>query len=324
MAIKLKQYRVKAGLTQAQLAKAVGVSQPNYQRWESGAAPVPEDKLRKLAKSLHVSLDILRNTHLPIKAGFYDKSAGEDLNYYGEVAIHFRDGGKPLLLSISDGAFSRLHRDLQIGPAFVTVESLANQTVIIRTQAMADLYFSSEAYDDYGPEHDDYEDHVYLQMPDARDWEIVEAIACDDMGLEDFSPEDVQRVRSQIMITDEQYDQLVAEGAIKPEDLEAEKAKNQEETDQICALATQVTYQTSTGKRRSMSVESPEELFNAFEPLLEDLGDTLDNELIRLSGDGWHRIAFINMQAIDYVMLPTHSLHQGRTEMGAKLLDELG
>jgi len=61
------------------------------------------------------------------------------------VAIHFRGAGKPLLLSISDGAFSRLHRDLQTDHAFVTVESLANQTAIIRTQAIADLYFSSEA-----------------------------------------------------------------------------------------------------------------------------------------------------------------------------------
>ena len=43
-------------------------------------------------------------------------------------------------------------------------------------------YFSSEAYDDYGPEHDTYADHVSLQMPDPRDWEIVEALAADGVG----------------------------------------------------------------------------------------------------------------------------------------------
>ena len=59
MAIKLKQHRVKAGLTQAELAKTVGVSQPNYQRWEAGSAPIPEDKLRKLAKALKTKADVL-------------------------------------------------------------------------------------------------------------------------------------------------------------------------------------------------------------------------------------------------------------------------
>ncbi|SHI27201.1 Helix-turn-helix [Pollutimonas bauzanensis] len=322
MALKLKQYRVKAGLTQAVLAKAVGVSQPNYQRWESGAAPVPEDKLKKLAKALKTGVDVLQGTHPPINAGFYDRSVGEDLNYYGEVAIHFRGEGKPILLSISDGAFSRLHRCLQSGAVFVTVESLANQTVIIRTQAIADLYFSSEAYDDYGPEHDNYEDHVDLQMPDPRDWEIVEAIACDGVGLEDFSEADIQRITERIMITDEQYEKLVADGLITSENLEAERAKNQEETDRIYALAMQVTYQFSNGCRRSVGLVDVDELFEAFQPLLEDVDDEMGEDLIRLPVERWHRIAFINKHALDYVMLPTHRFDRGRIEMEAKFLDE--
>lgn len=323
MRLKLKQYRVKAGLTQAKVAEVVGVSQPNYQRWESGSAPVPLDKLKKLARVLKTSMDALRGTHAPVKAGLYDDSVGEDLNYYGEVAIHFHGGGKPLLLSISDGAFSRLHRDLQRDLSYVTVESLTNQTVIIRTQAIADLYFSSEAYDDYGPEHDDYEDHVLLLMPDARDWEIVEAIACDGVGLEDFSAEDVQRVTNQITITDAQYDELVAKGMIKPENLEAEKAKDQDETDRICALATQTSYQLSNGRRRSVCVDDPEALFEVFEPFLEGVSEETDDDLIRLPIVGWHRVAFLNKRAMDYVMLPTHRFSQGRIEMDAKLLDEL-
>jgi len=322
MKIALKQYRVKAGLTQAALAKAVGVSQPNYQRWESGAAPVPNDKLKKLAKVLRTSVDALQGTHPAIKTSLYDRSVHEDLSYYGEVAIHFHGGGKAILLSISDGAFSRLHRDLQVGAAFVCVESLANQMVIIRRQAISDLYFSSEAYDDYGPEHGKYEDHVDLQMPDRRDWEIVEAIACDGVGLEDFSEADVQRVSNQITITDEQYEQLVTDGLIARENLEAEKARNQEETERICALATQVSYQFSSGLRRSVALEDCDDLFGVFGPLLDDSDDELSDALIRLPIVPWHRIAFINKLALDYVMLPTHRFEQGRFEMEAKLLDE--
>jgi transcriptional regulator with XRE-family HTH domain len=147
MKTKLKQFRVGAGMTQAKVAAAVGVTQPNYQRWEAGAAP--------------------------------------------------------LLLSISDEAFARLHRDLQRDVAFVTVESLANQTVAIRSKAVADVYFSSEAYDDFGPEHGTYSNHTDLQIPDARDWEIIESLAADGVGLEDFEPADVERVRKMIMITSE-------------------------------------------------------------------------------------------------------------------------
>lgn len=324
MSLKLKQFRVKAGLTQAKLAKAVGVSQPNYQRWESGVAVVPEDKLKKLAATLQTSVDSLQGKHSPIEAGFYDKDVDEDLDYYGEVAIHFHGGATPLLLSISEGAFSRLHRDLQINSSFVTVESLVNQTVLIRVQAIADLYFSSEAYDDYGPEHGNYKDHAELLMPDPRDWEIVEAIAHGGVNQENFSPEDIQRVSGRIMIADEQYERLVAGGSIKPQDLEAEKVQNQEETDRIFALATQLTYQLSNGRKRNVQIEDSEELYAVFEPLLEGVEEVTGEELLRLSIAGRHRIAFINKQAVDYLMLPTHLLNQGRTEMEAKLLEELG
>ena len=111
-------------MTQAKLAEKVGVTQPNYQRWESGSAPIPEEKLKKLAKVLRTSPEAVLGRHPPKEARFYDDSAGDDLNYYGEVAIHFCGGGAPLLLSISEEAFSSLHHDLQLNPAFVTVKSL--------------------------------------------------------------------------------------------------------------------------------------------------------------------------------------------------------
>ncbi|QNH17850.1 helix-turn-helix protein [Xanthomonas sp. SS] len=322
MALKLKQFRVKAMLSQAKLAKAVGVSQPNYQRWESGASPIPKDKLVKLAKVLETNPDALLGKHPPILAGFYDKSVGEDLNYYGEVAIHFLGGGSPLLLSITDGVFNRLHHALQQQPKFVTVESLSNQTVVIRVGSIADLYFSSEAYDDFGPEHDTYVDHASLQMPDARDWEIVEELSFDG-ELAKFSAKDVKRVSEAIMLTDLQYDSLVAEGRIKPEELESEKHKNSIATDRIFELATHTKYQLSNGKKRTLHIPDDEELFDSFYELVdfsEDDGDA--GELTRVSIEGWHRTAFINNSALDYVMLPTHRFERGRAEADARMLEE--
>jgi transcriptional regulator with XRE-family HTH domain len=319
---KLKQLRVAIGMTQTKVAAAVGVTQPNYHRWESGAAPIPEAKLKKLAKVLKTHPQAILGKHPPIEAGFYDDSVGADLDYYGEVSIHFLGGGSPLLLSISEGALTRLHRDLQKDGAFVTVESLANQTVVVRTKAIADLYFSSEAYDDYGPEHGKYANHINIQMPDPRDWEIVEALASDGVGLEDFEPAHVQRVQKMIMITDGQYQTLIAEGKIKPEDLEKEREKNKKETDVIFKAALEITYQLSTGQQRSAYVDDSEKLFCAFYDLTDfDGGDPTD-DMIRMEAEGRHRIIFINKSALDYVVIPTHKYNEGRVESDAADLDD--
>jgi hypothetical protein len=226
------------------------------------------------------------------------------------------------LLSISEEAFSNLHHDLQLNSAFVTVRSLANQTVAIRTKAVSDLYFSSEAYDTYGPEHGTYTEHVELRMPDSRDWEIVEVLSYDG-ELEDFDPKDVQRVQGKIMITDEQYAQLVADGLIKPEDLENERKKNQEETDIIFKLASRTTYQLSTGQRRDVYVGYDEDLYNAFYTLIElEEGEEADG-MILLAAEGNHRMAFINKDALDYVSIPTHKFEAGKVEAEAADLEGL-
>lgn len=322
MALQLKKYRVKAGLTQAELAKAVGVSQPNYHRWESGAAPIPEDKLKKLSHVFQADTDEIMGRHAPIIASLYDINADEEHSYYGEVAVHFRGGGQSLLISISEAAFSSLHSDLQYNHSFISFESLSNQTVTIRTEAISDLYFSSEAYDDFGPEHGDYKGYVELKMPDSRDWEIVEAIASDDNCLDEFSPEDVERVSSYVMITDRQYDELVAAGQIKLEDLEAEKASNQKLTDRLFNLATQVTYQLSCGRQRVIEYMDPRDLFEAFEPLMDsDVTAILEQSLIHIPIEGPHRIAFLNPLTLDYIITPTHRLKQGQLEVEAETLD---
>jgi transcriptional regulator with XRE-family HTH domain len=318
---KLKKFRVTAGKTQAEVAKAVGVSQPNYHRWEAGQAAIPEAQLKKLSKALKTTPEALLGRHPPMEALIYNDEH-PDLSYYGDVAIHFRGGGKPLVLAISETEYSSLHRALQMDTPFVSVRSLANQTVAIRTKAISDLYFSSEAYDDFGPEHDTYE-HAPVQIPDPRDWEIIECLATDDdAGLaEDFAEADVKRVEKMIMITDEQYKQLVTDGHIKPEDLESERAKNQAETELALSLARDIKYQFSTGQQRIVSyVNEENDIFSAFEDLLEG-SELFDDALIRFSAEGYHRAIFINKEALDYVSIPTHKFEAGRVEADAEAID---
>src|SRR5258708_390478 len=194
--------------------------------------------------------------------------------------------------------------------------------ITLRTKAIADLYFSSEAYDTYGPEHDTYTDHVSLQMPDSRDWEIVEALE-HDVGLEDFDRADVQRVQQMIMIAYEQYAQLVADGKIKPAALETERKKKQEETDRIIKLASTTTYQLSTGQRRDVYVDDHKDLYHTFYELIEFDGGEPEADMILLPAEGRHRIVFVNKSALDYVSIPTHKYEAGSVEAAAVDLEAM-
>ncbi|MCO5483399.1 helix-turn-helix transcriptional regulator [Enterococcus faecalis] len=55
----LKKLRLAQGLTQAEVAKALGVSQPNYRRWETGERAPSSDTLERLSDFFHVSTDYL-------------------------------------------------------------------------------------------------------------------------------------------------------------------------------------------------------------------------------------------------------------------------
>jgi transcriptional regulator with XRE-family HTH domain len=296
---RLRQFRVNAGMTQTQAAQKAGVSQPNYQRWESGAAPIPDDKLKKLAKAFKTSPEAILGGPPPIEIPFHEDSVDEDLRYYGKVAIRFSGGGKPLVLSISEGEFRRLYLQLQQHGAFVTVATLANQTVAVRTRAIADLRFSGDANDHAGP-----------GISDPRDWEIVEALAGGDVG--EFDPAAADRVTRSIIITDEQYRDMVAEGKIKADDLASVRERDQKKTARIFELATRTVYQLSCGRRRHVYLHDIKTVFTAFRDLT-DLGGGDPGNMIEVSVDGSYRAVFINKDALDYVMFPTHQYLRGKT-----------
>jgi transcriptional regulator with XRE-family HTH domain len=320
----LKKIRVKAGMTQARLAAAVGVTQPNYQRWEAGNAPIPDEKLKKLAKVLKTAPETLRGRYAPISAAFYDDTAPKHLQYYGEVAVHFKGEGKPLLLSISEEGHSGLFQELQRGHKFVTVKSLANQTVVIRTAAISDLYFSSEAYDDFGPEHGTYE-HISLQLPDPRDWEIIESLETGGALDGEFDPAAVERVEKILeTTTDEEFRQFVDEGRIKLEDVEKARAKEKAAVDRIFELASNVVYQLTTGQKRHIGAYDDEDVYGAFWQIVESDDDDDDDSIIVFQAEGYHRTAFINKNALDYVSIPTHKYEAGELESSAEEIEFFG
>lgn len=56
----IKKARLKSGLTQAQVANKLGVSQSQYARWESGGRNPKDDTLEKLAEIFGVGTDTIK------------------------------------------------------------------------------------------------------------------------------------------------------------------------------------------------------------------------------------------------------------------------
>lgn len=331
---RFRHYRIGAGMTQATAAQAAGVTQPTYQRWETGQVEVPSDKLKKLAKAFETTEAELRGD--PIRVSLYNSEANPEHNYYGEVAVHFRGGGDPILLSISDAACDKLHDELQQKSSYVTVEGLANQTVIIRRDAISDLYFSSEAYDYYGPDHcnedgsynrDSYKNHYSFQIADPLDWEIIKALDTD-VGLEDFDEADIARVEKAYFTSDEEFTQAVAEGRLKPEELEDAKATEAKQRAQLFEAATMAIYQLSDGgvRRKWYCHDDSMDFYNSVWELIEYEAygdDDMLPDMIRFAPEGGHRMFFINRLAFDYISLPSHILKRSWLDAREEEIDSL-
>ena len=313
---RLKHFRVKAELTQADVAKAIKVSQPHYQRYESSQAEVPPAKMKLLANLFSTSEAALTGRHAQIKAGIYEPELGPDLDYYGEVAIHFIGGGSPLLLSIAHSSYRDGHSQLQNELPFVIFTSLCNQTVAVRKAAISDLYFSSEAYDDYGPEHGDYVNASPIQLPDSRDWAIIEAFSIGE-DADGYDPESVARIDAMLefKLAEDQ------ENGLDEETLKTAREKHHAFVDQLYEIAGCVIVRHSNGTRRKIGMFDDEHVYELITGLANEFDADDEPEMVIFPSEGYHRTSFINRNAVDYVSVPTHRFELGETEATALLLD---
>lgn len=302
----LKKLRLNAGLTQKQVADAVGVSQPNYQRWESGASSVPEGKLKKLAKALGTTVDEIKGKAKPFDLFGVDDSIEDSRTYYGEVAVHFKSSSDSILLPVSEASRSRLYSQMTSTGNFLSLESLDNRTVYIRREAIADIYISSEAYDTYGPE--EYEGNLGV-YPDEDFWDIIESSEEPEFAEEIYGEDRVKEVLDSLFISDEQIHELVSKGDIKKEDFDEVKEKIKKEGRDFYDRATEINLQFVNGKKRSEYIYEDEEVYNVVCELDEEF-DVLE-EPIHLSIQGYHRSIFVLKNSIDYIVVPTHKFNKG-------------
>ena len=170
---KLRKNRLLAGLTQQVVAAKIKVSQPTYQRWESGTVAIPDAKIKALAKLLKVrTVDLVEKSEEFDYLGI-DKEVPADRAYYGEAAFHFIGNAQPLLMPISEAERDRILSAINFEEEFFSCSSLDNWTVVVRMASISDFYISSDACDEYGPEAERYARHLGL-CADQEYWEIIE------------------------------------------------------------------------------------------------------------------------------------------------------
>lgn len=304
-----------AGMTQTQVADAMGVSQPNYQRWEAGTAQVPSAKLKKLARVLKASVDDILGKPQPFDLlGVHDE-IGDARKYFGEVAIHFATTGS-LLLPISEEARIRLHKEFQVGSAFIIVESLDNRTVFVRREAVKDVYFSSEAHDTYGPES--YEDPLGV-LPDDDFWRTVEHMDCLECLEGEYEESEIDEVLGKVVMTDKDLERLVASGEVALEDRERVKEEAAAKTEELLNRATSITWQLTSGQLRCEYISESKLLYETFS-LIELNPD--DDDVLYLPIEGYYRSIFIRKSQIDYISIPTHKFNEGSLESAEEEIDE--
>ena len=297
----LKKFRLKAAMTQAEVAEAMNISQPNYQRWESGSAAVPKAKLKKLAKVLHATEEELLGKPRPFDLFGTNEEIGDEDSYFGEIAFHFSKGNN-LLLPVTEAERSRLYHQLNEQVPFLVIRSLDNQLVFIRCAAIADMFLSSEAYDDFGPEA---YDEILTITPHEDFWQIVSY-------LEDgeFPQERIDEVLQQATLSDEELDDLIANGSVKPENRERGMEEVKDRQEKIFQRATSLVWQLSSSVQRRHFCFDGEVIYESFSFLEIDNGEGV--EWLSIPIEGYHRTVFINMRAIDYISVPAELYETGR------------
>jgi transcriptional regulator with XRE-family HTH domain len=320
---RLKQRRLELNLTQMQVAKGAGISQPTYQNYEAGTTPISPENLPKLARVLKMTAVELEGDQIrrPVKLTLVPKPKQHieviDSNfdaspYWGEISLHFHTGN-PIVLPISATECERLFGVLQSHQTlsqFIFIFTLSNQIVAVRRSALTDLCFSRDEADTYGPEHNTYRDLDVVEDVTSQSqdyWEVAERVFSD--GVQDnidskYGTQVVQQVSQDLDFEwhKKKIEELISKKEIKAEEREAAIDDVKDAIRHVRELALKVKWQLSNGKVRS-------EYFDAEDmSQLDWIGTEFDPEgpFIVENSDGgqWH---FINPESIDYISIPAHA-----------------
>lgn len=298
-------------LTQLQLAEQVGVDQPTLARWKKGAA-IPPEKASLLSAMLGVPIGAASARRVLVPGPSPDPADAQDTDedhaYFGEVAIHFRSGGRPLMVSIDETARARLYVQFdERCLSAVVFETLDNRTVFVRKAAISDLHLSGDDVSAFGPEHARY-GRAVRGMASTDDWAFADPSA--DGG--DRDPVDAFAGRPLgwsgafwRALSADPYD------ARTPADLRDAVASvlASDDARSYALLSTHMFWQVERARRRGMPCSDDAGLSDRLHAL--DLGIIEDDQMLHLccgEAGGYHHSVLVAFGTLEYLTEPTHLL----------------
>jgi transcriptional regulator with XRE-family HTH domain len=315
----LKKFRLLAGLTQSQIAAQLKISQSTYQRWESGTLPIPTGKKKPLARLVGVKPGDLIFEEERFDYVGIDITVPPDRRYYGEVAVHFNGGGAPLMLPISVAERDRLVDALEGRELVITFSSLDNWTVAIRLESISDLYLSSDACDEYGPEADKYHTHLGV-FPDNEFWEIVEHAEVPEALAElELDDDRIRSVLAGLYFDEEVFQKAIAEGAASESDRKDIEQDIERDAPKLVERATNLAWQLSNGTMRSEYVDEDVVLADTLNAI--DLLSPGDTMILSIPVERWHRTICFNLQSLDFIAFPSQRVQRGMSVLASELVD---
>lgn len=300
------------------MARRLGVSQPTYHRWESGWSDIPAEKLSMVAEFLGVpECDLLGIFGL--RKPVTDESGPQELQQYGTIALCFSSGTSPAIFSISEYERLRILEQTDSNKEVLIFNSLGNDWVAVRSEALSEIYLSSREFGSFGSEHQ----KIVASLPpwhllcDPADWEAIEMFfVASEIAeqptidrfreiLEPIAPEDSSgRTLDEQWLNDGKFPERTATHKFLLAVSEASQAL--------------VVYM-SNGSRRNFLM-SERDTVNVREQVTN-----LDNaRYLSVTSDtigGYYRECLIRAQQIDYLRMPLHMVESGALERAGELLD---
>lgn len=318
----LRRARKAQTLTQAQLAEQVGVNQATLARWETGKAAIPEEKAALLAALLGVpvrAIESRSDSITPSVPPQIEELVRKDASqYFGEVAIHFRSGGRPLMVSIDEHTRSRIYEEMQKqSSSAVVFTTLDNRTVFLRKAAISELHFSSDAVGTYGPEHGRYGEPV------AGIASTDEECFADPASTEAYDPVDAL-AGNPVQCSHEFWEAIRYHEAVGDElptsvQAEVEQALRSNLARTYTLLSHYMFWQVEGSQRRGMLSLDGAALSDFWFEL--EVGLTGNSEVLQLccgSAGGYHHSVLVNFGALEYLTVPTHLLSAANHEAAVR------
>lgn len=298
----LKKARLCMHLSQAEVAKLMGINQSTYQRWETCSSKIPEGKIGKLAKVLETSENSL-NGKSTEDFFFRRKSDGEmSANYFGELAIHFKSGTS-LMFPVSVRERDNFAENYLGSNPFIPVIGMNNRSYLISRESILDVYLSDDSADAFGPE-EYVQDGIQWVSDDV--WGLIEAL---EPGLEYWeAPEGFDPMQLADTLVMMGYKPETMAGYF-PQGFDFTKVQRTESLDsdtidKITKCATTIEWQLANGKLRSE--QYTEEALGGFKTFIE-LGGDFEESSIYLSFEENAFSVMSNSSSLNYLSCPTHA-----------------